>query len=254
MFQNNEIKIFVINLKKDRHKRSAIVKHLSSLQLAYEIIDAVDGRLLSDVQVENMTDVRLSKKLIGRGLTRGEVGCALSHLEIYKRVLNENLNYALILEDDVTVSDKIFDFFDCLSNLPEKLDVLLLGYYNNPNTEKKSTASFWGSMSIGKSYRCLRLIEKAYGTHGYIITNAGANKIIKDTENLIEPIDHYTGNYQKYSVYGINNLLVKLDPYYSKQSNISAERSINSENVAKVRKFKGLKLFIRRFFPVKRYY
>ena len=31
----------------------------------------------------------------------GAIGCALSHLKIYKHVVDNNIPYALILEDDV---------------------------------------------------------------------------------------------------------------------------------------------------------
>ena len=33
-------------------------------------------------------------------MTKGEIGCALSHLKIYQKTVDEDIPYALILEDD----------------------------------------------------------------------------------------------------------------------------------------------------------
>ncbi|WP_243975788.1 glycosyltransferase family 25 protein [Vibrio natriegens] len=246
-------KIYVINLKRDKHKLTAIESQLNKLKLNYEIIEAFDGATLSESSLETLTDQGGSRSVIGRSLTKGEVGCALSHRKIYEKLLESDNKYAIILEDDVIISSKINQLFSCDNNLPSKLDVLLLGYYNNPNTEKQSASSFWKYIKIGSSFKCLRLIENAYGTHGYLITREGARKLLRDTEILVEPIDHYTGNFNKYRVYGINKILVSLDPIYSKMSNISADRNKKEVNGNSERKMKNIKLFIRKLFPIKDY-
>ena len=42
-------------------------------------------------------------------LTVGEVGCALSHLQIYREMVAQDIPYLLILEDDVTLTPEFID-------------------------------------------------------------------------------------------------------------------------------------------------
>ena len=48
----------------------------------------------------------LAEKLFGMDLTAGALGCALGHRAIWQRVVDENLQRCLILEDDVEFSPK----------------------------------------------------------------------------------------------------------------------------------------------------
>ena len=43
----------------------------------------------------------------GRMLRSGEIGCFLSHLEVWKHMIENNISYAIVLEDD-SIIDKHF--------------------------------------------------------------------------------------------------------------------------------------------------
>lgn len=70
------------------------------LGLAFEFVDAVDGRHGLDLQYEDQIDRVGTQRRIGYALTDAEFACALSHLNVYRRIVSENVAYALILEDD----------------------------------------------------------------------------------------------------------------------------------------------------------
>jgi len=99
--KENSLSIFVVNLKKDREKKEFIIALCKKYGLQIEFIDAVDGRNLSRANILDVYSKEEAIKNIGRELSSGEIGCALSHKKIYKKMLDENINQALILEDDV---------------------------------------------------------------------------------------------------------------------------------------------------------
>ena len=101
-----QIPVFVINLKRSEDRRARVQEALGSLSLTYEFIEAVDGNDLSEHEVaeirEGFDDPRKIDSTRGP-VSRGEIGCAISHLKAYKRIVKDNLDYACIMEDDVVI-------------------------------------------------------------------------------------------------------------------------------------------------------
>ena len=78
----------------------------------FSFIKAVDGKQLNEEKLKEM-DIKLCNEwkdpYSGRNLTWGEVGCMMSHYNIYKKCVEENIDVAIILEDDVTIPDNFTD-------------------------------------------------------------------------------------------------------------------------------------------------
>ncbi|QZX98138.1 glycosyltransferase family 25 protein (plasmid) [Pantoea alfalfae] len=91
------MKIFVINLSRSPERRASMEQQLSLLNLDYEIVEAVDGSQLS------YTEIMKETMPLNYALSCGEVGCALSHINICKRIASEGIPMALILEDDALI-------------------------------------------------------------------------------------------------------------------------------------------------------
>ncbi|MGG7073345.1 glycosyltransferase family 25 protein [Campylobacter sp. 9BO] len=73
----------------------------SKFNIPVTIIDAVDAREFSDDELKKISCLPTHKsKKKQRWLRAGEIGCALSHKEFYKIVANQDIKYAMILEDD----------------------------------------------------------------------------------------------------------------------------------------------------------
>ena len=96
------MKIFVINLDKDVARMQFMDRQLKVLGLEYERMPGVNGREF-DFADEYIEDQAIAKN--GVALTRGEIGCAASHKRCCQKVLDANLEQALILEDDVLLPD-----------------------------------------------------------------------------------------------------------------------------------------------------
>lgn len=99
------IRTFVINLARNPERRVFMEKQLDFLGMSYEIIEGVDGKTLP--ARFPLFDPLASSLGNGQALTKGELGCALSHRSIYEKMLQENISRAFILEDDVVLSKEI---------------------------------------------------------------------------------------------------------------------------------------------------
>ena len=101
-----KIPIFIINLKKDTFRKQLMIKQLIQFNIQnYTFIDAIDG---ADYY-ENRLNVKPMQNWIdpifNRGINSGEMGCMLSHYNIWSKIVADNLNAAIILEDDTIFVD-----------------------------------------------------------------------------------------------------------------------------------------------------
>jgi glycosyl transferase family 25 len=90
---------YVVNLARSPDRRRHMEAQLAPTGMAYEFVDAVEGRKL-DLDDHGVVDPVWRQD---RTFRPGAAGCALSHLSVYRRVLDDDLEAALVLEDDVVV-------------------------------------------------------------------------------------------------------------------------------------------------------
>ncbi|KAM8726801.1 procollagen galactosyltransferase 2 isoform 3-T3 [Acanthopagrus schlegelii] len=96
--------IYLINLKRRSDRRDRMLSTLAVLGINATLTEAVDGTALNSSQLQAMgVDMLPGYKdpYSGRVLTRGEIGCFLSHYNIWKQVVQQELQQVLLLEDDV---------------------------------------------------------------------------------------------------------------------------------------------------------
>jgi glycosyl transferase family 25 len=226
-------KCFIINLKKDKAKKAFMEKELKDFNPI--IIDAINGKSLNISKIN---------KDLKRKLTHGEVGCAKSHILIYKRIIKENIKKAIIFEDDIILKK---DFKDSIFKIISKdidFDIILLGHYSN-DIRENINISKWYKKRIG-NYSIIKFGSNYnYGAHGYLISLAGAKKLINKTNPLVKPIDHYTGSNEGIKLYGIDPVLVDLNPLFP-DSDLEKDRAIIQGN--KNIKFKKLKRIIKKIY------
>ncbi len=108
--QNPIWPIFVVSLTDATARRAAISTALGDRSLAFQFIDAVDGRSGLPPEYEEFVDRKKTVDTLGHSLTDGEYACALSHMSIYRRILEAGLPGALVLEDDAILTS-LFDEF-----------------------------------------------------------------------------------------------------------------------------------------------
>lgn len=127
----------------------------------------------------------------------GAVGCSLSHISIWKKMVDDNIDKALIFEDDVFFRPEFKERLNyILSNLPLDGDVILLDC-----TENFKPANFNSMFD--------RVLGPFFGTHAYVMTNEGARKLLPYVYPIEIQIDSFMGfsaSINRIKIYTTNNL------------------------------------------------
>lgn len=173
MQSQEKIHVFVISLPQDRLRLENLEKQLQKLNIPFSVVEAVNGMLLSEKELKESYDQKKALRLFNRELSKGEIGCALSHMSIYKKMITDSISHALILEDDAHILNS--ELLSILSNL-KKLQ-----------SEKAPIATI---LSRAFSYienkkvkldgnHCTYDIYRAAGTYGYFLTKTAAEILVK---------------------------------------------------------------------------
>jgi len=191
------VKIFVINLSHRDDRRQHIIKQLENYN--YEIVQAVDG-YKTDFEINGIRSFRRwIDPLLNRPMTPGETGCAISHLNVWKKIAELD-EPAIILEDDSVLNKEIN--FKAISSILNESDMVYLGYKEMSNKQLK-TVSAGGVEVLVPVY--------PYHTNAYALTPQFAKYLISlNYENRVIPLDEFFAL--------INDL--KEEDYLSDNSNI----------------------------------
>tara|TARA_R110000782_G_scaffold48219_5_gene105656 strand:+ start:2148 stop:2894 length:747 start_codon:yes stop_codon:yes gene_type:complete len=186
--------------------------------------DAIDGRLIKPSQKVDLYNSVESKAKIGRVLTSAEIGCALSHIEIYKKIILQKKKYALILEDDVVLEP---DFKLVCAAAVEHLtdpDIIFLGSHTSSNRHKDVFLKIWGKMEISSGRHIGFPAEPPYGAYGYLLSREAAIKMLNIVSDLYLPIDHYTSNSALLDIKVVKPSVVRVSSKLESLSNLNADR------------------------------
>ncbi len=116
-------KIFCINLDKDTERWDA-VKQNTCIERISGINSKKDKDIIKDFCLD-LDPVDTTAELYFH-YNDGAIGCFLSHLKVWKKIVDENIDYSLILEDDISIkslndalqSNMIFEYFDIVNLSP----------------------------------------------------------------------------------------------------------------------------------------
>lgn len=210
------MKTFVINLEKDTHRRTAIIDECARWDIIPEIIQAILGANLSDKDINNFVDTKAKQVF-----TLGEIGCAISHYNIYKKIVSEHIPYAFILEDDVGFTKDPRPILEAVTQLVKPNDpkcFLLSKYYTclHKNPISYRDIVFYPAID-------------AVGAYAYIVTQAFAERFIKYNTPIKATADlwKYFIRIQKFNIYVTPQEYIDYNKVSdTNQSNLESERKI----------------------------
>jgi GR25 family glycosyltransferase involved in LPS biosynthesis len=206
-----EISTFVINLKRRPDRlRNFFTKNKDELY-PITVFEGVDGKtLLPSHKVQ---------KAFSTGdynYRRGIVGCAMSHIKIWKEFVTKlSTNYCIVFEDDAELCKDFHHKVLYLLDKHKDFDIMFLHYnpypqYNLPDlySDSPPKADFW---SIERSMR-----ENMGSGAGYILSRNGAINLLKHIEekgvyNAIDWVMFKSSNKIMY----VNPMLVRANCFQS---------------------------------------
>jgi glycosyl transferase family 25 len=187
------IPVFVISLKSASDRMARTLRQLNDEAIQFEIIEAVDGRTLAEENFRDNPDFGIFKSgFYSRFLRKEEIGCTLSHMSILKRMVAENITAACILEDDNVYCRGFKEILSSFESTILTADLIYLGHRSECTT----------SEAMGRKMKLLEHpgyfigepLEMPYGSHGYIITNSVALRLLENAYPVRVPYDVYLGN------------------------------------------------------------
>ena len=172
----------MINLERSKSRLESIKSELERFNLKFERVPAVDGNLLDESNLSDFYNNSLNKRVYRRPLSRGEIGCYMSHIKCWKKIATENVSSALILEDDASLSDFVVDVLDQITNMEEKWDIIKLCV---PPKKK----AFFPKRTLSNGFILCRYKKIPSRTTGYLVTMQGAKKLLDARTFFGRPVD-----------------------------------------------------------------
>ena len=173
-FVTSRFDVYVINMAKaeERLKAFRIAYSMCDLSKSHGLIryEGVDGRavpIAEHVSPKALGEILRAERLKYRSkhyeLTRGAVGCWMSHVNLWKSVLDTDAQFALIFEDDAVMARNIGSHMREMRP-PSDWDILLLGYVCN-DCEVRTQDD-------------MIKVNRFFGLHGYAINRRAIQKFL----------------------------------------------------------------------------
>ena len=169
--KNNDFKIstYVINMDSAPHRMAHMQAELDRLGISFIRQVGVVGAKLQQPHPD--FSAWSYKYLHGRRWSPRELGCYLSHIECLKKFIESDADYALILEDDVTLHDKL-----------ESTITTALKYRSEWNMLRLSTVNhgkWWPVRSLNGDFDLSICLTREKGAGGYVVDRRAAEKMLK---------------------------------------------------------------------------
>ncbi|XP_064450292.1 procollagen galactosyltransferase 2 isoform X2 [Mirounga angustirostris] len=182
--------IFMINLKRRKDRRDRMLRTLYEQEIEVKIVEAVDGKALNTSQLKALNIEMLPgyrDPYSSRPLTRGEIGCFLSHYSVWKEVIDRELEKTLVIEDDVRFEHqfkkKLMKLMDDIDQAQLDWELIYIGRKRMQVKEPEKAVPNVGNL-VEADY--------SYWTLGYVISLEGAQKLVgADPFGKMLPVDEF---------------------------------------------------------------
>jgi glycosyl transferase family 25 len=189
------IKKYVINLKR-RNDRLEIFKN----QCPYkdiETIEAFDGKYIDNNKNKDLF-YKIKNHKNSYDITNSEIGCFVSHMTVWKKIIDSNTKYNLIFEDDTIFSDNFKTELDKVELDKYIENFLYVGGRHEPNfiMDNMFTIDIADNL-IKYNLNTINKCDQHFrGAFGYLITKKFAEILYYSFDFLYDglAVDHYIYN------------------------------------------------------------
>ncbi|WP_104490081.1 glycosyltransferase family 25 protein [Acinetobacter indicus] len=162
------MKNIVISLKTAKARREHIEKEFGKQNICFEFFDALTPDLAKPLAEKMELDIK------DEYLTGGELACLMSHVSVWQKMIDEQIPYIAIFEDDVFLGNDAAEIFNSSSWIQEDWHIIKTEAFSEKVLLAKETYSLKNTERQIK-----RLVGKNLGTAGYILSLKGAAAYIK---------------------------------------------------------------------------
>ena len=210
-----KFKIFVINLNESTERLERLKSEFERIGLDFERLPAVDGRDLTEDQIFQHYSPELNRKKYFKPLSKPEIGLYMSHLKACERIISENLDFGIILEDDIVLKNGFKMIPQVLCSLNEKWNYIKLiapgkkkkineriqvaveipirlnieSYLKDTNSTNNERIIETSTIGVPAIFELITWKKPPIGTSAYAITIDGAKEFLSKRSKFFRPID-----------------------------------------------------------------
>lgn len=182
----------VINLERSTERLHRIGTALELQGICWERLPAVDGRALDQATVTRSLDAERYSRQHGMTPLPGELGCYLSHVQAFKRLMDSPFEFGLILEDDVVPQPALAQVVRTLTGLPERWDMVKLSAVHSGTPI--------GTTSLGGPHQLAVMLSRCTGSSAYLVNRRAAQAYLAGLLPMSLPYDHEFDKGWKYGL------------------------------------------------------
>lgn len=185
----------VINLDRHKDRLDWFMENASRVGLSVSRLTAFDAAAASNEQT--IANFRNGDS----PLSNGEVACFLSHRKAWQMLIDSDADYMAIFEDDAHLSEDLAQLL-IVDLIPRNVHLLRI---EEPCGKASITRSPLHHIS---GRRIHRILTRAYGTAGYIISRTCAADLLERTKTGKQPVDVFLFDdrsevFKTYTIYQI---------------------------------------------------
>lgn len=190
---------FIIHLKRATARQSHVKRLQAACPVPAEVVDAVDGSLLSAEEQAEVYVPNLHRPTYPFALRTAEIGCFLSHRRCWQKIVDENLPHALVFEDDALLDGSI----------AAKALQLAAGHVGESGYIQLPVRAIDGNpvlIAQDHNTRLLRPETVPLRLSGQLVSQSAARKLLRLTTVFDRPVDTFL---QMFWLTGIKPLAVE---------------------------------------------
>lgn len=158
-----------------------ISQQLEQQNLSFKRIPGVDVKERQDLKNKYYSKVR-NKLDYHTPLTDGEIGCYIAHRNAWKAILDDDIDYGLVLEDDAYLKENLKLILDNLHNTKSDWDILKLADLST-SPRKGTNIEKFQKFDIQSYYKPPTLCIAE------VITRKGAKILLNLSNTFGRPVD-----------------------------------------------------------------
>ncbi|WP_438865508.1 glycosyltransferase family 25 protein [Neptunicella sp.] len=177
----SQYKTLLINLVHSKERLAHSSDSLKQAGIEFERIEAVNGNALATNGLIPNYSATLNNRTYHKDLNYGEIGCYLSHRKAWQKIVDEGLNFAVILEDDFSLTGDLTKAIEIAKTTHHQWDYIkLAGHRRTRHPIHIQNIDDMQLVTYGKlpSQTCAQLVSLA-----------GAKKLLAKSEQFGRPVD-----------------------------------------------------------------
>ncbi len=173
-------KIFLINLDRSVTRLNHCQILLEGAGIEFSRISAVDGSLLSNEKADELYNYKATKSYY-KQLNNGELGCFLSHRLAWQKIIDQQLDFAVVLEDDLHDISLLPEAINSITSIKGEWDYIKLANHHRHR-------DFYAQKQLNNFI--LGVFNKLpASTIAQVVSLKGAEKLLKHSQKIYRPVD-----------------------------------------------------------------